>query len=49
LIDVPLGELRRRYAEKWAETKARIKIIGENAYHITGQMKVPPKYAQKVA
>lgn len=47
LIDVPLGGLRRRDAEKWAETKARIKIIGENADQIAGQMKVPPEYARR--
>ena len=47
LIDVPLGELRRRDAEKWAETNARIKIIGENADQIAQQMKVPPEYARR--
>ena len=47
LIDVPLGGLRRRDAEKWAETEARIKIIGENAGQIAGQMNVPPEYAKR--
>lgn len=47
LIDVPLGGLRRRDAEKWAETEARIKIIGENADQIAQQMKVPPEYARR--
>ena len=47
LIDVPLGGLRRRDAEKWAETKARVKIIGENADQIAQQMKVPPEYARR--
>ncbi len=47
LIDVPLGGLRRRDAEKWAETKARIKIIGENADQIAQQMKVPSEYARR--
>ena len=46
LIDVPLGGLRRRDAEKWAETKARIKIIEENADQIAQEMKVPPEYAR---
>lgn len=47
LIDVPLGGLRRRDAEKWAETNARIKIIEENAAQIAGQMKVPLEYARR--
>ena len=47
LIDVPLGGLRRRDAEKWAETEARIKIIGENADQIAQKMKVPLEYAQR--
>ena len=47
LIDVPLGGLRRRDTEKWAEAKARIKIIGENADQIAQQMKVPPEYARR--
>ena len=47
LIDVPLGGLRRRDAEKWAATEARIKIIGENADQIAQQMKVPPEYARR--
>ena len=47
LIDVPLGGLRRRDAEKWAETEARIKIIGENADQIAQQMNVPPEYAKR--
>lgn len=47
LIDVPLGGLRRREAEKWAETKARVKIVGKSADQIAGQMKVPPEYARR--
>ncbi len=47
LIDVPLGGLRRRDAEKWAETEARVKIIGENAAQIAQEMKVPPEYARR--
>ena len=47
LIDVPLGGLRRRDTEKWAETKARVKIIGENADQIAQQMKVPQEYARR--
>lgn len=45
LVDVPVGALERRSAEKRAESEARIKIIGENAAQIAGQMKVPPEYA----
>ncbi len=47
LIDVPVGALERRSAEKRAETKARIKIIEEDATQITGQMEVPAEYAQR--
>ena len=47
LIDVPVGALERRSAEKRAESEARIKIIGENAAQIAGQMNVPPEYAQR--
>ena len=47
LIDVPVGALERRSAEKRAESEARIKIIEENAAQIAGQMNVPPEYAQR--
>lgn len=46
LIDVPVGALERRSAEKRAESEARIKIIRENADQIAQQMKVDPKYAR---
>ena len=46
LIDVPVGALERRSAEKRAESEARIKIIRENADQIAQQMKVAPEYAQ---
>ncbi|MCY3626158.1 MAG: DUF2806 domain-containing protein [Gammaproteobacteria bacterium] len=46
LIDVPVGALERRSAEKRAESEARIKIIRENADQIAQQMKVDPEYAQ---
>ena len=45
LIDVPVGSLERRSAEKRAESEARIKIIEENGAQIAGQMKVSPEYA----
>ena len=47
LIDVPVGALERRSAEKRAETEARIKIIEENTAQIVGQMKVPPEYVRR--
>ena len=47
LIDVPIGALERRSAEKRVETEARIKIIEENTAQITGQMEVPAEYAQR--
>ena len=46
LIDVPVGALERKSAEKRAESEARIKIIKENADQIAQQMKVDPEYAQ---
>ena len=46
LIDVPVGALERRSAEKRAESEARIKIIRENADQIAQQMKVDPEYAR---
>ena len=46
LIDVPVGALERRSAEKRAESEARIKIIRENAAQIAQQMKVDPEYAR---
>ena len=47
LIDIPVGALERRSAEKRAETEARIKIIEENTAQIVGQMKVPPEYVRR--
>ena len=47
LIDIPVGTLERRSAEKRAETEARIKIIEENAAQIAGQMKVPQEYVRR--
>lgn len=46
LIDVPIGALERRSAEKRAESEARIKIIRENADQIAQKMKVDPEYAR---
>lgn len=46
LIDVPVGALERRSAEKRAESEARIKIIKENADQIAQQMRVDPEYAR---
>ena len=46
LIDVPVGALERRSAEKRAESEARIKIIRENTDQIAQQMKVDPEYAR---
>lgn len=46
LIDVPVGALERRSAEKRAESEARIKIIRKNADQIAQQMKVDPEYAR---
>ena len=47
LIDVPVGALERRSAEKRAETEARIKIREEITNQTVGQMKVDPEYAQR--
>lgn len=46
LIDVPVGALERRSAEKRAESEARIKIIRESADQIAQQMRVDPEYAR---
>ena len=46
MIDVPVGALERRSAEKRAESEARIKIVKENADQIAQQMKVDPEYAR---
>ena len=46
LIDIPVGALERKSAEKRAESEARIKIIRENADQIAQQMKVDPEYAR---
>lgn len=45
LIDVPVGALERRAAEKRAESEARIKIRDEITTQITQQIKVNPEYA----
>ena len=45
LIDVPVGALERRSAEKRAESEARIKIRDEITTQITQQIKVDPEYA----
>ena len=47
LIDVPVGALERRSAEKRAESEARIKIREEITTQITQQMKVDPEYARR--
>ena len=44
LIDVPVGALERRAAEKRAESAARIKIRDEITTQITQQIKVDPEY-----
>ncbi len=46
-IDIPVGALERRSAEKWAETEARIKIREGITNQTVGQMKVDPEYAQR--
>ena len=45
LIDLPVGALERRAAEKRAESEARIKIRDEITTQITQQIKVDPEYA----
>jgi hypothetical protein len=45
LIDVPVGALERRAAEKRAELEARIKIRDEITSQITQQIRVDPEYA----
>ena len=47
LIDVPVGALERRSAEKRAESEARIKIREEITAQIAQQVKVDPEYALK--
>lgn len=47
LIDVPVGALERRSAEKRAESEARIKIREEITTQIVQQVKVDPEYALK--
>ena len=47
LIDVPVGALERRSAEKRAESEARIKIREEITAQIVQQVKVDPEYALK--
>ena len=46
-IDIPVGALDRRNAEKWVETEARIKIREGITAQTVGQMKVGPEYAQR--
>ena len=46
-IEWPAAYFEGKTAEKRAETQARIKIIEENTTQITGQMEVPPEYAQR--
>lgn len=45
LIDLPVGALERRSAEKRAELEARIKIRDEITTQITQQITVDPEYA----
>ncbi len=45
LIDVPVGALERRSAEKRAESEARIKIREEITAQIVQQIQVDPEYA----
>ena len=47
LIDVPVGALERRAAEKRSESEARVKIRDEITTQITQQIKVNPEYALK--
>lgn len=47
LIDVPVGALERRSAEKRAESEARIKIREEITSQIVHQVQVDPEYALK--
>lgn len=47
LIDVPVGALERRSAEKRSESEARIKIREEITTQIVQQIKVDPEYALK--
>ncbi len=47
LIDVPVGALERRSAEKRAESEARIKIGMEVTDQIIQQIKVDPEFAKR--
>ena len=47
LIDVPVGALERRSAEKRAESEARIKIREEVTAQIIQQIKVDPEFSQR--
>ena len=47
LIDVPVGALERRSAEKRAESEARIKIREEITAQIVQDIKVDPEYARR--
>ena len=47
VIDLPVGALERRSAEKRSESEGRIKIREEITAQIVQQMKVPPEYARR--
>lgn len=47
LIDVPVGALERRSAEKRAESEARIKIGEEVTSQIIQQIKIPSEFSQR--
>ncbi len=49
LIDVPVGALERRSAEKRAESEARIKIGEEVNAQILQQIKVDPEFSQRAS
>lgn len=49
LIDVPVGALERRSAEKRAESEARIKIGMEVTDQIIQQIKVDPEFPQRAS
>ena len=49
LIDVPVGALERRSAEKRAESEARIKIGEEVTAQIIQQIKVDPEFPQRAS
>ena len=49
VIDLPVGALERRFAEKQAESEARIRIREEITSQIIQQIKVDPEYARIAA